>query len=55
MLEHKQQVARKKHAEKKEKQHARGKAMWREGKASLTMIGLGFLTNIVMAISHRVV
>jgi hypothetical protein len=32
ILEHKQQVARKQHAEKEGKQHARGKATWQGGR-----------------------
>jgi len=36
---------------KEEKQHARGEACKARRKENLTMIGLGFLTKVVMAIS----
>jgi hypothetical protein len=40
---------------KKGKETCKRKRNVERRKESLTMIGLGFLTNIVMTISHRVV
>jgi hypothetical protein len=37
-----------KHAKKEGKEHAGGKATWARMQTGLTMLGLGFLTNIVM-------
>jgi hypothetical protein len=55
ILECKQQVARKKHAEKEGKATCKRKSNVACRKTSLTMIGLGFLIRIVMAISHKIV
>jgi hypothetical protein len=50
-LEHAQQVERNKHAEKEEKTTCKRKNNVARRHASLTMIGLGFLIRIVVAIS----
>jgi len=49
--EHVQQLARKQHAEKEEKKHARGEACKARRQENLTTIGLGFLTKVVTTIS----
>jgi hypothetical protein len=51
ILEHAQQVERKKHAEKEGKATCKRKSNVARRQTSLTMIGLGFLIRIVMAIS----
>jgi hypothetical protein len=48
-------VERKKHAEKEGRAACKRKSNVTHRQESLTMIGLGFLTNIVTAISHKVV
>jgi hypothetical protein len=55
MLEHKKKVARKQHAEKEGRTTCKRKINVARRHISLTMIGLGFLTKIVMDISHIVV
>ena len=55
MLEHAQQVARKQHAEKEGKTTCMRKHNVARRKTSLTMIGLGFLTKIVIDIIHKLV
>jgi len=55
ILECKQQVARKQQVEKKGKETYKRKNNVPCRYTSLTMIGLGFLTKIVMVIRHKVV
>jgi hypothetical protein len=52
ILEHAQQVERKKYAKKEGKTTCRGKRNMAHRKKILTMIGLGFLDNIVTTITR---
>jgi hypothetical protein len=46
-------MARKQHAKKKEKQHAKKESNVARRKENLTMLGLGFLIEIVTTISLK--